>query len=948
MLKMLLKGIFGLWCSSVALNAAPPGNARPFYIRCGSISVRIMPSKSWTPDIIKRDGKIIAQQNGFSGLVAEIKGRNLWIGSGHSEGGRERVVSFKLFIDGKPAKIPVTGESIKCIRAETVKESFLDDLKLTSKLIITPDQIKGIHDLTAEKAMNVKRLYGFLHCWSNKTTDWMYKPVNGTVKSGKFVSDGSFKLFGDVRWVASFDPTTGTVIYTEFPADLPPGEGRKHCIWDIKNYHKQYYQAMAKKSLKKGDKFHYEMTIKLFAADKRNWHQVVKAAANGKSAATSIQPDNPDFFYVNLRKAVNMGFADEKADDRRGGWTDQGPNNDLSALSSGKKKFNGIPFDIINPDADNGKSCIVLRNKYKPYFPLESKPVAINRKAQLLYLLTACAWSGKYGKNIAHVIVRYKDSSFYSEIPMTYGTHLSGWWNPQPVKVGKVAWKTSNGSSDVGFYSFGWVNPYLEKEIKDIQLVSANKGGMPILLAVTGVKHSAIAKKLVKETKSREYKAATKSVPPKQVKVTIDFNRKLDHQPAYSVAFGIGGNCISPLYRKAAVNIMQAGTGTVLFRYQVSTTVGKAEPALAEGVWNFKNLDRIVNYIKDLGAEPMLCFGPGGPIWMGMKNNVYGDSKRYWRPASISEYTDYCRKIAARYHAKGIPIKWEIGNEVELKRWPASYYVKVYGSVAKAIKNVSTTLVTGGPATCNPNLGWAGEMIDKYPALVDFVSYHEYGYSETFDSPDDFIMAKTVKYESSAKDYRELMKRKLPGRKIPLIVTEANINWRWQGGVDPRIRNMAGAAWFASAQGRFWRGGGDALCYFTFGGGFGSCYKSGKEQLTLNPAYHAIWLFRKLGHGKMTSAVTSNDTVEAYAFVNDSGKNLIIVNKNKTPVTVSLKSIFSNKQAIQYILNNRTYSTIKYLTASKNAPQLKPDTVRFPEIIQFKMQPFEVRGVTTK
>ena len=47
-----------------------------------------------------------------------------------------------------------------------------------------------------------------------------------------------------------------------------------------------------------------------------------------------------------LESAANMGFADETADDRKGGWTDQGPTNDLRALPSGRLTAGPVAFRI--------------------------------------------------------------------------------------------------------------------------------------------------------------------------------------------------------------------------------------------------------------------------------------------------------------------------------------------------------------------------------------------------------------------------------------------------------------------------------------------------------------------------------------------------------------------------------------------------------------------------
>lgn len=656
------------------------------------------------------------------------------------------------------------------------------------------------------------------------------------------------------------------------------------------------------------------------------------------------------FFEVPLEKTVNMGFRDPIADDRKGGWTDQGPDNDMAGLPVGRQTFGGIPFRIIDPERNGGRSCLALRSAaHRDWLPLESGSIEINRRAATLHFLMACGWSGKPEEAIAQFIVRYKDSGFYSEIPIVYGKHLSGWWGPQPVSVGELAWKRANGSADIGIYSFGWVNPYPEQEIRDIQLSVSGQTALPILIAASGSDSDATGLQLAAAIRARELKAAEAGQVPDSATLSVDFARPIGAEPIYSIAFGIGGNCLDDLYRKAAKHLIDAGRGRVLFRYQISTGVGKAEPALAEGVWDFSRLDRVVDYITGIGAEPMLCFGPGGPIWMAQMNNVYGDSKRYWRPADSDEYLAYCRRIVEHYRERRIAIDWEFANEVELKRWPLSYYLDLYGRVATAVREVDPAMRTGGPASCNPNLGWAEELLKRFGKDVGFVSYHEYGYSETFDSPDSYVLARTAKYETNAREYRELIKRHLGDRRVPLVITEANINWRWQGGTDPRIRNISGAAWFASAQGRFWKGGGDAFCFFTFGGGFGCVYGAKDGKLTLAPIYHAVYLYRKFGGGKLVETSSSAATVEIYGFDRPDDFSMIIVNKNKSVVRAVLTPQgVKHEAAIQCRLTAEGAAKAAVLEKDRPVPVLAEEQVSLGAGAVLTLEPFEVRAVSWK
>ena len=76
--------------------------------------------------------------------------------------------------------------------------------------------------------------------------------------------------------------------------------------------------------------------------------------------------------FLDLRGCANQGFADETADDGKGGWTDQGPANDLLMLKPGKQVMDRTPFDIIDPGSNGGRSCIVLAGSAKPMFPVRA------------------------------------------------------------------------------------------------------------------------------------------------------------------------------------------------------------------------------------------------------------------------------------------------------------------------------------------------------------------------------------------------------------------------------------------------------------------------------------------------------------------------------------------------------------------------------------------------
>ncbi|MBS1369917.1 MAG: hypothetical protein HPZ91_08205 [Lentisphaeria bacterium] len=154
---------------------------------------------------------------------------------------------------------------------------------------------------------------------------------------------------------------------------------------------------------------------------------------------------------LDLREAVNMGFADKTAEDGAGGWTDQGPENDLSMLKPGRVKWSGIEFDLIDPERNGGRSCLMLSGFARPSFPagveIKTDP---GSGGKYLYLLHAVAWSTAPAET-GTVTVTYRDGST-SVHPIRDRRDVGNWWAPVPLSRADVVWTGENAASYVGLY----------------------------------------------------------------------------------------------------------------------------------------------------------------------------------------------------------------------------------------------------------------------------------------------------------------------------------------------------------------------------------------------------------------------------------------------------------------------------------------------------------------
>jgi hypothetical protein len=186
---------------------------------------------------------------------------------------------------------------------------------------------------------------------------------------------------------------------------------------------------------------------------------------------------------VDLSRHVNMGFRDETEGDRVGGWFDQG-GNDFRNMPLGGQRLANIPFRIIDPAANGGRSAIILAGQDKPWFPAQVEGIPVGGLAANVYFLHGFGWDGPADTPSHTYLVHYQDGTTV-EAPAVIGQSIAGWWNPRALPDARIACESANLiSGNIGLYCWRWRNPHPDRPIRCIDLVSA-RTVVPAIVAIT-------------------------------------------------------------------------------------------------------------------------------------------------------------------------------------------------------------------------------------------------------------------------------------------------------------------------------------------------------------------------------------------------------------------------------------------------------------------------------
>jgi hypothetical protein len=197
---------------------------------------------------------------------------------------------------------------------------------------------------------------------------------------------------------------------------------------------------------------------------------------------SAFKPVNEaDFQPIDIAAWCNLGLAGDPGR----GWMDHGAV--MTQFPTGKQMLGGVPYRIVAPGENGGRSVIGLRGAARPEYPVEVKGIKVGVHARALHFLHTAAWAGPDGAEAAAYIIHYEDGGA-QRIPLRVGVEIADWYvEPAALPFAEVAWRgiATDKTGAIGAYAMRWANPYPDKVIATVDCVSADGATVPVLMALT-------------------------------------------------------------------------------------------------------------------------------------------------------------------------------------------------------------------------------------------------------------------------------------------------------------------------------------------------------------------------------------------------------------------------------------------------------------------------------
>lgn len=236
-----------------------------------SYKLSFIKKSSWTIQQMYFNEKLLLSPTGAFGTVANLKVTG-WHGTGH---GNEIVEKATLQVDGKTYELN-DGLDVQGRKFVLYKESVIGPYRQFDT--ITFDGARIVEDFHYEiisDDSDVNFIYAFMHCFTNKTDQWMAQLKDGSVEEGKFLDDNSFTLQKEIRWAAVYDSSETMGLVYVYPEVYKAKAPFNNSFWNRPRDNKLYLRPELPTGI--GQKFHFKVSLQAFNATPENWRNDAKS-----------------------------------------------------------------------------------------------------------------------------------------------------------------------------------------------------------------------------------------------------------------------------------------------------------------------------------------------------------------------------------------------------------------------------------------------------------------------------------------------------------------------------------------------------------------------------------------------------------------------------------------------------------------------------------------------
>jgi hypothetical protein len=330
------------------------------------------------------------------------------------------------------------------------------------------------------------------------------------------------------------------------------------------------------------------------------------------------------------------------------------------------------------------------------------------------------------------------------------------------------------------------------------------------------------------------------------------------------------------------------------------------------GIWNWADVDLLVQRIFAVGAEPLFTLGcPRSSIInyipAGMTVN----------PSTGLPYPDswaaYCKEWPRHFKNTGVPVRfYETMNEPWMYFGWDDYakianFMALFNAAAQAMRAEDpNVLVSFDGTNRKPVLDY---WLANGGADLGFISFHKYDAWDIGQYTDQAMLDRAETYQlKTSLSYYGIQDAKQKyynarGKWIPAINSESNFNSAYETGTDPRIQQMVGAVWEALVLRTEVLEGASYNVYYTFAssaswertnkpsGGTGF----GMVNYDNNNAWYPYYVHEMFGNisagDRLIESVSSSGEIRALVWIHDFKTHIVLICKVDQARTVFLEGL---------------------------------------------------------